>query len=1387
MKRGNKILVGVIATALVAIAALYPFVMTEPEGSLEEQRVKIFTAKELELIASLSASTNRVRIGNIPDTPPIDMSDGRFARKGLTWDYVALLEEKLGIRFRRVPCESWEESLTDHQIDLVGSIQNTPDRAARFRFSKPYRKIPMFILARKDSQQAFTLDNMNGMTVAIVKGTALHNDLKKRQAAEPEKYGFTLQPVKDAKEGMSRVAEGYIDAMVADGAVSRYYMPTLGIDLRVAGETDYSWNLSFASHPDSPLPVSVINKALDVITEQEKRAIEHQWPTLLNTVEVERTLLLKIIGISLLLTLLAIGIVVLWNRTLRRQLTNQLRELGRVQLSHARATQALDESEERFRVLVESSNDIIWEMDRYGTYTYVSPRVRNILGYTPEELIGKNSTSLMVPTDSAKKMEQLRKRTLDSTIDCEINVYIHKDGRKIILESSGMAYADNIGELAGFRGVSRDITERIASENALRHSEERFRNLVETTTDWIWEVNTDGYFTYLSPQSSDLLGYGPEELRGKHFTLLMADQEASKFNLLFNKIRESGKPIHSMVNTNRHRDNRTVVVLETSAVPFYDKEWNIQGYRGISRDISKRVATEKQLAFERNLFRTFMEHAPDLIYFKDAEGCFIEVNTAKAEELRRPPENIIGKTDFDFLPQEQAQQKFDDELEVMKTRMPLQKEEIATTPDGDRWYLTTKVPRYDEDGNVVGTFGTSWDITYRKQAEEELRRLRAMLSNTIDSMPSILIGVDSSGRVIQWNRKAEATSGLQSSEALGLHLRDAFPDLAKEMIKVERAIRERKPQLEERIQVEQNSQTRYHDITVFPLEGDTEGAVIRVDDVTDRVMLEDSIRNIVEGVSAVGRRFFGSMVTQLSKTLGADFTFISEFAEDSETTMRTIAVSDNGTIGLNFDYDAKATPCSQVLENGQCTYMNSVREQYPATELLQKNNIESYIGIPLVDSENHALGIMVAMYREPIEEVDFASAIMQVFAGRTAAELERMQATKELIALQDLLENIINSMPSILIGVDAERRVMQWNHEAELISGIEAARAHGQPIASVLPDLGIEMNPLLDMLLAKGPQHHERVHCTLNGDERIIDVTAYPITADGSEGAVIRLDDVTDRVRIEDMMVQSEKMMSVGGLAAGMAHEINNPLAGILQNMQVIRNRVMMNSKRNTEAAEDAGTTMEAIQAYMQKRGLVNMLDSTAEAGHRAAKIVDNMLSFSRKDESHFAPNDVQEIVERSIELASNDYNLKKRFDFRHIKIVRDYDELQPIPCEASQIQQVMLNLLSNSAQAMAEQENRTAEPTITIRIRKQPDMAMIEVEDNGPGMDAETRKRAFEPFFTTKEVGHGTGLGLSVSFFIITENHGGTMHLDSTPGRGTRFRIGIPYEHRTARWGLRL
>ncbi|MBI9075119.1 MAG: PAS domain S-box protein [Desulfatibacillum sp.] len=389
---------------------------------------------------------------------------------------------------------------------------------------------------------------------------------------------------------------------------------------------------------------------------------------------------------------------------------------------------------------------------------------------------------------------------------------------------------------------------------------------------------------------------------------------------------------------------------------------------------------------------------------------------------------------------------------------------------------------------------------------------------------------------------------------------------------------------------------------------------------------------------------------------------------------------------------------------------------------------------------------------------------------------EQEKAQDEVKHLRNLLSNIVNSMPSVLVGVDPQGMVTQWNLEAEKVTGISAEQAQSRSLTDVFPQLAREMGKVREAIAERTPKTEARIPSQVDGEVHFADVTVFPLIANGIQGAVIRMDDVTDRVRIEEMMIQSEKMLSVGGLAAGMAHEINNPLAGIIQNAQVLKNRTVEMTEKNQAVAEECGASMEAIHRYMEKRGLIRMLDSIHSSGVRAGKIVANMLSFSRKSETDGSSHSINDIMENTLELASSDYDLKKRFDFKQIQIIREYDPANPhVWCQISKIQQVLLNLLRNAAHAMAEGENTCENPAITLRTAQENQRVRIEVEDNGPGMDEKTRKRVFEPFFTTKSVGTGTGLGLSVSYFIIAEDHGGSMTVESKSGKGARFIIHLP------------
>ncbi|MNF31936.1 Sporulation kinase A [compost metagenome] len=388
----------------------------------------------------------------------------------------------------------------------------------------------------------------------------------------------------------------------------------------------------------------------------------------------------------------------------------------------------------------------------------------------------------------------------------------------------------------------------------------------------------------------------------------------------------------------------------------------------------------------------------------------------------------------------------------------------------------------------------------------------------------------------------------------------------------------------------------------------------------------------------------------------------------------------------------------------------------------------------------------------------------------------RSKIEKKLTGFQKYLNSIIDSMPSALIALDEQLYVTQWNQEASALSGTRLTEALNQPVFLAFPPL----KPFLPLLKRTVEQHKvekiERVTWSKDEEPRHYALTFYPLMGGAGRGVVIRIDDITQRLNLEEMMVQSEKMLSVGGLAAGMAHEINNPLGAILHNVQNIRRRLSPELEKNREQAERLGLSLPNIDRYLQAREIPRLLDDIQQAGTRAAKIVSHMLSFSRRSNRQLAPCMLPAVIDQALEIAGNDFDLTESFDFKSLLIHCEFDpDLGPVPGTANELEQVLLNLLKNAAQAIHQREDASTPGQITLRTRLTPPWAEIQVEDNGVGMPELVRKRIFEPFFTTKEVGQGTGLGLSVSYFIITNNHKGQMEVQSKEGQGTCFTLRLP------------
>jgi len=306
------------------------------------------------------------------------------------------------------------------------------------------------------------------------------------------------------------------------------------------------------------------------------------------------------------------------------------------------------------------------------------------------------------------------------------------------------------------------------------------------------------------------------------------------------------------------------------------------------------------------------------------------------------------------------------------------------------------------------------------------------------------------------------------------------------------------------------------------------------------------------------------------------------------------------------------------------------------------------------------------------------------------------------------------------------------------------------------------------------PQTFEWMLRHKNGTLVPLEVSLTPLPSAGGNLLLAISRDVTERKNLQEAMLRTEKMATLGSLAAGMAHEINNPLSIILQAAQGTIRRLDPDASQNVEAAARFGVDLGAVAAYMEDRNILRYLAGIREAGERAAAIVHGMLGFSRKNAQDKEMVDVAALVTDSLALAAQEYALARGDEFTRIAIVTDLaPDLPRAPCAPAQIRQVLLNLLRNAAQALGAA--RTPDPAITVSARLEQDHAVIEVADNGPGIPPEYADKVFEPFFTTKKPGEGTGLGLAVSYFLVVENHGGRLEAISRPGAGAVFTLRLP------------
>lgn len=351
---------------------------------------------------------------------------------------------------------------------------------------------------------------------------------------------------------------------------------------------------------------------------------------------------------------------------------------------------------------------------------------------------------------------------------------------------------------------------------------------------------------------------------------------------------------------------------------------------------------------------------------------------------------------------------------------------------------------------------------------------------------------------------------------------------------------------------------------------------------------------------------------------------------------------------------------------------------------------------------------------------------------------EKSLLFKQIYRSQKWWQNIIDAITDYLFVIDNEYRILRTNKAFASLFGKEPADIIMKPYYELYGLKGPhEWCETPDTIRKSGPKSVERKL----GDSYFL-ISSFPISFDEHEAAVYIMKDITETRRLKDQVYHLDKLSSLGTLTSGVAHEINNPLTGIIGYTE------MMLMKETDET---------------KKKYLKHIYDSAI----RCKSIVENMLTFSRQRPSQKSPEDINNIIEKTVEL--HEYWLRNT----NIEIIRDFGKIPLLLLDRQQMQQVILNLLINAEHAISD-AGRKGKIVLHTSYDSNDGHVEIRISDNGVGIPDEIRHRIFDPFFTTKPVNKGTGLGLSIAHGIIAELNG-TIDVESRAGEGSTFIIKLP------------
>jgi len=899
---------------------------------------------------------------------------------------------------------------------------------------------------------------------------------------------------------------------------------------------------------------------------------------------------------------------------------------------------------------------------------------------------------------------------------------VNKDGREGWISVTG-ARIMHEGRLAGLVSIT-DITERKQAVEALRQSEERYRTILEEMEDAYSEVDLGGHLTFANNSVCRDLGYSKEELIGMSYKDLTVKDDIESVFKAFNEVYRTGVPNKGFPWKTVRKDGSHGSV-ETSVSLLRDEKGEIIGFRNVGRDITERKQAEEKLQQSRERYRALFDSSVIGTLVVDAETMQVVIGNQAAAKVFgfSSLEEAFRVNILDFVPPEEREKTLELIMkEVFEKDSRKSIDLPAVTKDGKEIWVSVTGARITHKGRLAALLSFT-DITERKQAEEKLRQSEENYKTLFNSSVIGMYVMDvETMKVVMGNRAAAEMIGFGfPEEGIGVNPFDfVVPEDRERVLAI--AINDFLQDSRRTHEIEvmdKNGRRGWQSFSIARIMHEGRAAsLVSFIDITERKRAEEALGQSEEKYRTILEEMEDAY---FEVDLGGHFTFVNN------SVCRDLGYSREELIGMSYKDYTVEDDIDSVFRVFNEVYQTGVPNKGFPWKTIRKD-------------ESHGFAeTSVALLRDEKGEIIGFRGVGRDITERKRAEEALRQSEENYRALFDS-----TVICTFVLDAETMKVVMGNQAAAEMFGFSSAEEAIGiNPFDFIPPEdrervLESAGKELFEQDLRRT---HEARAVTKDGREIWISVTGARIMHGGRLAGLISFTDITEQKQQNERLMMADRLASIGELAAGAAHELNNPLTSIIGFSQLLMEK---------DIPDDIREDLTLVYSEAQ----------------RAANVTKNLLTFARKHAPVKQLNQINNIIEDVLKLRAYEHKINS------IKVERQLAPgLPEIMVDYFQIQQVLLNVIINAEYFMTEAHNKG---TLTITTKKQNGTVRISIADDGPGIPSEKLSRIFDPFFTTKEAGKGTGLGLSICHGIVTE-HGGQIYARNQRGKGATIVVELP------------